>query len=310
LVVSERNGQWAADGLERALAVLRAAPVPDGPPPHLVASTVEALRSRETPPDTVRPSERRRIMFRIARYSGLAAASVFLVVAAGFFWLWNSHPGLAFGDVVENVKKAKSVTFTCTQKLTPHSPVLKQRWYLQDNKMRLELPGVQESFRANEPVLMAIIADFDKKKVLRLDFVRKLAQRWDITKDITKHWVNPIDQLRRLKDQDAERLADEKLDGRPVQVYRLKKLHIWNADQDVKEGELAKVWVDPKSGLPVRFLIESWNADHKGKTRLVFADFVWNKPLAPEMFKLEVPKGFTLDNKKRWNPGPGRRPTP
>jgi outer membrane lipoprotein-sorting protein len=249
-------------------------------------------------------------MFRIARYGGLAAAAALLIVTAGSFWLWDRHAGLAFGDVVKNVRKAKSVSFTCTQKLTPQSPVLSQQWYLQDNKMRLELAGVQGDVRAKEQILLAVIADFDRKETLRLDFVRKLAQRWDIQKDVVRNYVNPIDQLRRLKDQDAQRLADEKLDGRVVQVYRLKKLHIWNANQEVKEGELAKVWVDPQSGLPVRFVIEGWNADHKCKMRLVFADFVWNKSLAPQMFKLEVPKGFTLDNKKRWDPPPAVRPKP
>jgi len=44
-------------------------------------------------------------------------------------------------------------------------------------------------------------------------------------------------------------------------------------------------------------VLESWNADHKGKMMLIFDQFTWNETLAPEMFRLEIPKGFTVQGK-------------
>jgi uncharacterized membrane protein YgdD (TMEM256/DUF423 family) len=83
--VSDRNDQPTSDVLDRATAALRDAAAPEGPPPGLVASTVEALQSLNPTPDAVRLRERRRTMLYLARYGGLAAAVVLLAVAAGAF---------------------------------------------------------------------------------------------------------------------------------------------------------------------------------------------------------------------------------
>jgi outer membrane lipoprotein-sorting protein len=285
------------DALEQATRALRDAPVPAGPPPRLVASTLEALQSLNASPDDVLRRERRRIMFRIARYGGLAAAVALLAVAAAIFWLLDRAGGPAFADVVQNVTKAKSVSFTVWQKLTPQSAPLEQRWYFQGDAMRLEIPGTQEGFKAKEPVLQVIIADLKAKKALRLDFVQKSFGWMDIEKNVAEQYVNPIEQFRHLKDKDAERVGDEELGGRKVQVYRLKKLNLFKARGKLEEGESAKLWVDPRSGLPVRMELESWTADRKGKTVLLFKNFTWNEPLAPELFRLEVPKGFTVQQR-------------
>ena len=84
---------------------------------------------------------------------------------------------VAFADVVENVKKAKAVNFTCKQKVTPNSPMLEQKWFIQGDFMRLEMPGIQEGFRAEEPVILAVIADFKEKKGLQIDYPTKTAKR-------------------------------------------------------------------------------------------------------------------------------------
>ncbi|HEV3078797.1 MAG TPA: hypothetical protein VGY66_03430, partial [Gemmataceae bacterium] len=212
-------------------------------------------------------------MVRIARYGSLATAAAVLLAVGAFLLLMDHSASLAFGDVVTKVKNAKSVSFTCTQKLTPQAPELKQQWFMQDDGLRMELPGIQPSFRAPEPVLLAVIADMKEKKSLQLDFVRKIAEWRPIDDKVAQGFVNPIDQLRRLKDQDAQRVGFEDLDGRKTQVYRLKKLDFFGAKGKIEEGESAKVWVDPKSGLPVRMAIEGWNTDHKGKMLLLFDRF-------------------------------------
>src|ERR1700693_2752451 len=98
------------DMLDRALAALREAPVPEGPSPQLAASTVEALQTMSGPA-TVRINQRRQIMFRIFRYGSVAAAAVFLATVAGWLFLMDRTAAPAFADVIQNVKKAKSVTF-------------------------------------------------------------------------------------------------------------------------------------------------------------------------------------------------------
>jgi len=237
-------------------------------------------------------------MFLMLRYGSVATVAAALVAGIVLFTA-ERHAAIAFADVVQNVKDAKSVSFTCIQKITPNSSTLEQKWFMQGDAMRVEMPGQQEAFqgKVKEPVVLAIVGDLKQKKALQIDFVGKTAQWLKVDEKAAQQFVNPVDQLRQLKDQDAERLADEQLDGRATQLYRLKKVGFFGGKGKIEEGEFFKVWVDAKSGLPVRIALESWNADKKGKMKLTFDQFTWNEAIAPEMFRLEVPSGFKLQEK-------------
>jgi hypothetical protein len=292
-----------ADLLDRAAAALREAPVADGPPPALAASMVEALQAASVPPDVVRLRERRRKMFCIARYSGAAAAAMLLAVLAGWLFLMDRTAPLAFGDVVQNVKNAKTVTFVTRMKSTP-LPMLEQKWYIRGDAFRMEMPSAQFGDKVPAdapPVLVAVIADAKQKKALELDFARKTARKITADKegweDMAKGLANPIEQLRKLKSQDAKRIGEEELDGRKTQVYQLKKADVFMGVR-TGQGDTAKLWVDPKTGLPVRIAVERPAGDGKEKEVLfAFEEFTWNERLDPALFKLEVPKGFTLQDK-------------
>jgi outer membrane lipoprotein-sorting protein len=212
-------------------------------------------------------------------------------------------PAPAFGQVVDNIKKARSVTFTLQQKLTPQSPTLEQKWYLQGDAIRLEMPGTQPAFRTDLPVVLVMIADYRQKQALELDFMRKTARKIE-KKDVPKEFRDPIEGLRKLTDKDAERVGQEQLNGRKTVIYRLKRIDFLGAKGKVEQGETAKVWVDAASGLPARIVLDTFNADHKGKSLIVFKDFTWNVPLDPALFRMEVPQGFTLNKDEvRRRPG-------
>jgi hypothetical protein len=300
--MTNHDEQGAPDFFEQALAALRDTPVPDGPTPDLAASTVRALLSTGKSPDVVRRSERRMKMFRIARYSGAAAAVTLLAVLAGWLLMMDRTARPAFADVIENVKHARSVTFL-TKMEQAQGRMLEQRWYLRGDSFRMEVPSDQAAFKAPAdapPVLLVLIADAKQKKALQLDFVRKKAhwiagdeQAWQT---MAKDLADPIAHLRRLKGQDAERLADEELDGRKTQAYRLKGGDVFMGLR-VGQTETAKLWVDPQSGLPVRIAVERTLPDGSKRLLLAFERFTWNEVLDPDLFRLEVPKGFTLEEK-------------
>jgi outer membrane lipoprotein-sorting protein len=111
--------------------------------------------------------------------------------------------------------------------------------------------------------------------------------------------ANPIEKLRQLKNDDAEPIGQEEIDGRKTQVYRLKKPDVF-MDLRLGEGDTAKLWVDPKSGLPVRIRIDGQTPASRApsdKTFMVFEQFTWDEALDPDLFKLEIPKGFTVEQK-------------
>ncbi len=244
-------------------------------------------------------------MFRIARYSSAAAAAVLFVVAAAGLFLLDRTAAPAFGDVVENVRKAKSVTFVTKMPTIVQGKergILQQKIYVQGDVYRMELPSAQEGVTVppdTPPIVMAVIVDFKQKKALQLDFTKKTAKfikpdddkKWEA---MAKAFANPIEQLSKLKGDDAERLGDEELSGVKTEVYKLKKQDIF-LGMRLTGGETAKLWVDAKSGLPVRIAVEP-AADSKDKTPLfVFEQFKWNESLDADLFRLEAPKGFTIE---------------
>jgi outer membrane lipoprotein-sorting protein len=293
--MTDRDEQ-PTDILNRALAALRDEPIPEGPPPELAASTLEALRNKGQT-EEVWAHPRRKLMFRIARYSGIAAAVASVAAIIGWLILMDRTASLAFADVIEKVKNAESVSFVTKIPTiirgTKRSD-LKQKFYIRGDSYRMEIPSDQEGAEVPPdapPILSVMLADLKQKKAILLDYTTKTAknisadvQRWQ---ELNKALADPIKQLRGLKDSDAERLPDEDLNGKKMQVYRLNKKDIF-LGLTAGPADTVKLWVDPKTGLPAKIRVDN------DQTYCVFEDFTWNPPLDPAMFKLEVPEGFTV----------------
>ena len=269
--MTEHDGKTAWDSLDQATEALRDTPIPDGPTQHLVASTIEALRP--SVPDTVRLHDRRQLMFRIARYSGATAAASLLCCFAVWFFVMDRGAGVAFAGVLENIRKAKTVTFRNTQKLGRQSEN-KMKYYIQEDRLRIEM----------EAYLIYII-DLKQKKALQLLPPSKIAKHIDLRKRApAASFKNPIAQLRKLKSEDAEKTGDEEVGGRLCQVYRVRQAEFLGL-----KGEMT-LWVDPKTELPVKIHFERPD----GKMKLTFDKFTWDKAIDEDLFKLEVPDGYTV----------------
>jgi hypothetical protein len=294
--MTNQNELPKPDALEQALAALRRTPVSPGPPPQLVASTIETVQSRVSEQAITRRQERRKRMFRIARYSSLAAAAALLAIGGIALWVLDRSAAPAFGQVIEKVKESKSAIFNLRQKIL-NGPQLEQIWYIQGDGMRMEMPGKQGALDAGVPLAIVAIADLRQKKALQIDYVSKTVEKLTFDRQLAKELHNPLDGFRKLTDQDAERIADEVLNGRPTRVYQLRKIDFFGARGKVEKGETAKVWVDPASGLPVRILLDTFAADHKGKITLEFVNFSWNQQIDPNLFRLDIPQGFTVKKK-------------
>jgi hypothetical protein len=299
--MTEQNEQPPADVLDLATRALRNTAIPDGPPAQLAASTVEALQTASNAPDIIRLHERKKTMFRLMRYGSTAAAAALVAAITGWLFFGDHTAALAFADVVKKVSDAKSVSFVTkipTIIQGASRGVLQQKHYIRGNSYRMEIPSAQEDVPVPPdapPAFLVLIADWQQKKALQLDYVTKSAKWLDadpkIWEELAKGIADPIKQLRQLKEQDAERLADEDLNGRKLQVYRITRKDIFMGLTQSKD-ETTKLWVDPKTGLPVRIAVG--DPSNKEKPFFVFEQFTWNEPLDAELFKAEVPSGFTL----------------
>lgn len=270
------------DLLEDALEALRREPVPEGPPAHLVEATVRSLETSTESPETLRLQQRKALMIRIARYSSLSAAAIAMAAVVGWFTLINGTSNVAFGDVIKNVKEAKSVTLTNRQKIGKQGEI-EFKLSILGNRIRTEMSDT-----------FAMIADLDKKKVLQLSYGNKVAYEFPIKGDAAKHFANPIDQFRKLRPDDAKRQGDEQLDGKTVLVYVVNKIDFLGFKG---EGEM-KIWVDPKTKLPLKIRVGvnsrsgSKPADRPFDTVMIYEDFEWNVKLDPKQFELKVPAGY------------------
>jgi hypothetical protein len=113
-MTSDRAEHPLEDLLDRATTALRDAPIPGGPSADLVASTVRTLQALDHQPDLVRPRQRKNLMFRIVRYSSLAAALVLIAVAVGWLFVMDRTAATSLAAVVEQVSHTRSVSFQQT----------------------------------------------------------------------------------------------------------------------------------------------------------------------------------------------------
>jgi len=280
------------DRLEQATEALRGAPVADGPPPQVVAATVRALQSLNNSPDVLRLSQRRSMMFRVARYGSLAAAALLIAVVAGWLLLPGRIGGTSFAGVIEKVNQAKSVTCVLKQKIADTvEPV--RKLYIREDAIRMEVAGVG-----------TFVFDLKQRKAIALDERSKTFELPSVEAGVPI--PNPLAQLRKLKQQDAERIGEEMLDGRKVEVYRLKNVDLFEMKFKAKEGENLdiKLWVDSRTQLPAKLLVTFPLPPSSGPPALPiplsleFSDFRWDEKLDPSLFSLEIPKGYTLPKAK------------
>lgn len=289
--MSEHNERPDGDLLDRAARILRDAPTPAGPDPRLAAATVQLLQA-STPSPTPLPLRSRRPLLRLC-----AAASILIAVAAGLFWLIDRNASFSFAQVVDSVKKAQSVSFVVKQKIGP-SPKMygfdphrefETKVFIQEDVIRYEIAD-----------FLIMVVDTSQRKGIRLEPPRKLASKIDLEGRIPREeLVDPIQQLRDLKEDVkdmVEALGEEEIDDRKCRVYQVK-----NARRAILlPGSHFTLWVDAKSGLPVRILAED------KQSSLLYEQFRWNEPLGKELFTLAIPKGYRLEEPTPTKVRPGR----
>ena len=272
------------DLLDRAFESLRTAPVSDGPPPHVVASTVEAIHSSKTEPEKTRLAERRRIMFRIARFSGATAAALLLCFVVVWTLVIDRGANVAFADVIDTLKNVKSATCVNRQTIGRQSEMT-FKMYLLPDRIRME----------NRDVTIVVV-DYQQQKALQLVPPLKTAQTIELRGAVDPSALtNPLEQLQQLKPDDAVSQGEEMAGDRRLLIYKVEKAQLF----DVK-GPMT-LWIDPKTELPVKIHIE--HTDAKTTRSLTFEDFKWNEPFDKTLFSLQVPDGYTVGN-------PGGAPPP
>jgi hypothetical protein len=87
----------------------------------------------------------------------------------------------------------------------------------------------------------------------------------------------------------VERLPDEEIDGRKAMVFRVEIKEL----PKIYKMPTWKVWVDPKTELPIR--LEGSVEDENGKkVKQAMYDIEFDQPLDPSLFSFTPPEGYTV----------------
>jgi outer membrane lipoprotein-sorting protein len=209
-----------------------------------------------------------RTMFR---YAALAAVAAVVLLA-----LWLAVPfgagNLAFADVQKKVEQTKSLNLTFTQEGSDGKPQTGTAYVLSDGRVRME--DQDGSYNVVDPRRELSLAVDPAKKTALL--IRGYYNRMP---------TDVYQMFRDIRKSEVKKLPGEQLNGEAAEVF-LGKAPFGETEQEVK------VWVEPKSQLPLR--LEIVDQDKASAGRKMTMDLKFDQPLDEKLFSTEAPAGFTL----------------
>jgi outer membrane lipoprotein-sorting protein len=281
--VEHRQNEASDDLLDRATDALRRVLIPQGPPPEVFARAIDADRELHV----IVPFKREKQGRGLSRIGRIAAAAAVLV-AVGIVASWLSIGGasnLAFATVADVLTRLQSATFDMNVHMTGQANVTMKAkgLFLAPSHQRFE--GDPKADRYGDTV---VIADYESAKGLVLLPSQKVAVVID-TENIKEQIDNPMacifESIRSLVREGRSP------SGCPVTSIGKKEINGQTVVGFVAHGTMADMtlWADPRTARPVRIELNMPTI----KARGVLSNFRYDEKLAPSLFSLEPPAGYS-----------------
>lgn len=264
--------------MEMAIRAVLAEPLPQ--------DAVQRVTKRAQELATIAPGLPRTGLFQPLRRKssraiagGFAAAAMLAVMAVGVALLTNPSDNRGFAQMLEKVGAARTVQYYANVLLGPNS--IAGPAYVDGNRSRTEQDNGD----------MVSIVDFDRRIVLIIEASRKRCQ-WihleeGLAEGLANEAMNAVDRLRLIQSNEAQFVGEEELEGRPTLVYQINGADILGLGAHNIE---TTVWINIESNLPEKIVVKS--LDPNNQMEVCYANFVWDAPLDPKLFSLEVPEGY------------------
>ena len=217
---------------------------------------------------------------RYIGYGTATAAAVAVATTAAMFWFGDTR-AVAWDKVLDNVKKAESVTFVERQKLGDQ-PELELTYSIRGPHVRIDAGGKT-----------VFVVDTNQKTGLMLIPPAKAYVRIDKDSPSRIHGPTggklPIDDLLTLRDRKPAAVEKDKLDGKEVQKVTIK------GDPKADPPGDWVLWIDPKTELPVKMTYSGTTiaGDKQVPVTKTYEKFEWNAKLDDKLFDQKVPEGYT-----------------
>ncbi|MHC4098955.1 MAG: hypothetical protein ACYSUY_19675 [Planctomycetota bacterium] len=201
-----------------------------------------------------------------SRITKLAAAAVIIIaILTTIHFLGSPIEGIAWADVVQRIRKARTVTFTTEVQLGQQT--------MRFENARKE-PGLKRTV-AGDTVM---ISDLIQKKAIFIDHSKKQYTLKALKNVPAEQAQDFFEHMRALPDLANEVLAKKEMDGRMVQGFCV-----------IEHGIDATFWVDVQTCDLVRVEGQFPNAPN---TRIVGTDFEFDVELGDALFSLTPPAGY------------------
>lgn len=273
------------DVVDRAAAALRDMAVPPGPPEDLVLMTVAVLEQqarRPVAPASAAPIvPRHPTVLRLPRSLLRLAVAAMFVLAVGGALLWTAQRGgVAFADVLRNVRAVQYVRFVMVAEA--HLP--DARTQTTRAHVILSDGGVmrQDQISAGGEPTVSIV-NLREKQALTLLPNRKQAVQVTM-KDLPpgNEQVNILDQLRGVDEKNARAVGRMQVDGRYAQGFEV-----------ARRDTTMTLWADEQTRLPVRIELRA----RGGMTMdlaITMSDFDWSPKVDPALLTLTPPPDYEV----------------
>ncbi|HUV41216.1 MAG TPA: hypothetical protein VMW23_05470 [Sedimentisphaerales bacterium] len=200
---------------------------------------------------------------RITKIATAAIIIIAVMIGINQFGGPINMSSAAFAEVVQQVRNARTVTFT--------TEVQMGQQIMRIENTRKE-PGLK---RALMPGGLVFISDLARKKSISINHSEKQYTEMDLENAQIQDF---FEDMRTLPDRANEVLAKKEMDGRIVQGFRV-----------IEHGIDAICWIDVQAGDLIRIEGQFPNAPN---TRIVATDFKFDVELDDALFSLIPPDGY------------------
>ncbi len=263
------------DVLARSLSAIREENDVEGPTPEVHRHVLNALlRCVPVPQSPVSFLERTLHMIRVHKIAATLTLSTGGMMVWALLLLLSAGSGISYANVAEHIKSAQTIQYRMTTVINGK-----------------EAPFGSSTISIKEPGHARVDTAFG---VMITDAVAGKILSWSPNPK-TAHLVTVIGGLPEGGGsfdtaEGFKKLADAK--GTPIADLKIGDVNAkgFEMQQDVQH---ISMWVDPKSGLPLR--IESSASADGQEVKMVLTDLVFDRPLDDAIFSLTPPKGYTVE---------------
>jgi outer membrane lipoprotein-sorting protein len=207
------------------------------------------------------------------RYATPAVALV-LIGFIGYLIMAGGASSRAYADVVEQLRKARSMTYTTIQRIegtaTPDITMEYEFVFKEPHYIRMSMPmGTYSVLNMAEKKGLTVLTP--QKQYIEMDFTDAPSEEFQVSEVVY--------EMRSLPERADEVLGKQEINGRNVQGFRV-----------TEQGMDKTLWVDVETGDLVRMEGEFVNAPG---THIVIENIRFDIEYDDSFFSVEPPSGFT-----------------